>query len=665
MEQEDLTASHWDDLFSPSSSSPFNGESSYSAPVFGNEFNALSINRENDEDEKDDSDDSNTAENEQDGLFTNSTTLRNESVHDSEAMQIHELEKEERKEHKQQILSALTKGAEDSPLEESVMSPERRKPNESLFNEEDSPIKIKSEPAERAPTGASKSSTLKSNQFRPTRRRNYPSDVVIKHLGGTPGDIDSLGPLGDVGKKDGKEESSLSDNKALLVEEANAPLYNIDRENGKFEGSQGEADIARIEPTSSPRKNETHLKFHIPSELEITVADPMKVGDITNAHIVYSIKTKNKNPSSTWFPKDQNPYIVARRYKDFRWIYHQLQNNHPGRIIPPPPAKQTYIGRFNESFIENRRLTLEKMLNKISQNAHLHNDPDFIMFLTCEDFASASAEREKLSGHTISLQNDENADKQNTSDSEVPSLVPFNNGGGLMSSIFSIAPKPHEPDDYFTQKREYIDDLEHNLKLFYKSLEVVSTQRVELVTILEEVSITLDELASLEFLKATNELLVAFSNIHEKLKENLDRSNLQDQLTLAFTIEEYLRIIDSIKHTFEARSKLYQQLHSFEQEHAKKSSQLEKLKKKVVLNSEKINLLTFETEKLQQKVTSFQKSFKYISETMREELEEFELEKIDEFRNSVEIYIESSIESQKEAIELWETFYEQNKLSEA
>ena len=55
---------------------------------------------------------------------------------------------------------------------------------------------------------------------------------------------------------------------------------------------------------------------------------------------------------------------------------------------------------------------------------------------------------------------------------------------------------------------------------------------------------------------------------------------------------------------------------------------------------------------------TFEKKFNLISETIKSELERFEFEKIDDFRNSVEIFIESSIESQKEAIELWETFYE-------
>lgn len=82
------------------------------------------------------------------------------------------------------------------------------------------------------------------------------------------------------------------------------------------------------------------------------------------------------------------------------------------------------------------------------------------------------------------------------------------------------------------------------------------------------------------------------------------------------------------------------------------------------MQNDKAGNLNFEVDKLRAKVQTFEKKFNLISETIKSELERFEFEKIDDFRNSVEIFIESSIESQKEAIELWETFYERENLSE-
>ena len=134
-------------------------------------------------------------------------------------------------------------------------------------------------------------------------------------------------------------------------------------------------------------------------------------------------------------------------------------------------------------------------------------------------------------------------------------------------------------------------------------------------------------------------------------------------MTLGFTIEEYLRIIGSINFVFDTRLNVYQQYHNSNQELSKKQAQLDKYTRKQQ-QPDKINQLNFEVDKLKQRTESFEKSFKEISETIKQELENFEYERIDDFRNSVEIFIESAIESQKEAIELYETFYERQNLGD-
>lgn len=662
MDHEDLTASHWDDVISPHSESTYDTNNSSIPRLLDNQFNELSVddNEQEEDDEEEEEEDQVHHAQTPSHIYTNPIEEQRE-----------ELEKDERSDHKHKLLSELTHGSEDDQLESFIKSPERIRPSESLFNEKDSPIQPSKSVTHDQSTSPKRVSDLKTSKYKPTRLRKFSSKTTVEHLGGVNNVEESLGPLGEPAMANADKGSSApstygdslnSNNKDLLVQQLDAPLYDID--NGAQDENPHKTDHTRRKSASSEDTNTAHVVNAV-SDLEISVGDPMKVGDITNAHIVYSIKTKNKNPDSQHMPQGTGTFIVSRRYKDFRWIYHQLQNNHPGKIIPPPPTKQTYIGRFNENFIENRRLSLEKMLNKISRSPSLRDDPDFIMFLVSEDFGNESKEREKLSGSGASLQNVEFLDSDSTTsnaDSNAPVVV-GNNTGGFMSSIFSMSQKIEEPDEYFIQKKEYIENLEYNLKVFYKSIELINNQRQEMAGLVDEISLTIDELASLEILKITSDLLGAFSGVQLKLKENLDRVNLQDQLTLGFTIEEYLRIIGSIKSIFESRSKIYQQYYNFNQEYTKKQAQLNKLNKKFNVQNDKASQLNFEVEKLRAKVQTFEKKFNSISETIKLELERFELEKVDDFRNSVEIFIEGSIESQKEAIELWETFYERENLS--
>lgn len=669
---DDLTASHWDDVLSPSQRFSPPKFSSLSAGFAEMDLNPHADNNYNGNSESD-KDETESDNNEQEphaqsyptqtlsALIYPPADYGEPSVfNQAELDQLSELKREERKEHRTQLLSDLTNGADTIGVEQPLV--EKHGFNDSLFSDKGGislsvggSAALEAEPKSlEIVTSPSKSSQLKTGQFKPNRKRRYPSHTVAKHLGQLQTlDSNPLGPLGGAGPLDNAAPTEDATKANLLVEAADAPLYNINPE----------SESARVERLSSPIKAKDAAVKNSPqqptdgNDFEITVGNPVKVGDIATAHIVYDIKTKNKNLSSEHFPRDSETVTVSRRYRDFRWIYHYLQYNHPGKIVPPPPTKQTYIGRFNENFIENRRLSLEKMLCKISKVPEFANDPDFVMFLTSDDFASLSKEREQISG--VAPMKDMDDDSSAVS---APSVASGTASSGFMSSFFSMATKVQEPDVFFSKKKSYIEDLEHNLKTFYKSLELIANQRAEIVVVIEEIAATMDALAELEILKVTTELLGAFAEVHIKLKENLERVNLQDQLTLGFTIEEYLRIIGSVKYIFETRTNIYTQLTQLSQELQKKQETLDKLNMKYKSSEEKRNMLTFETDKLKQKVAHFEKSFEAITETIKEELDNFEIEKIEDFRNSVEIFIESSIESQKEAIELWETFYERQHL---
>lgn len=695
---DDLTASHWDDVLSPSNTDL----------LTSNHFRSLALDDpyrdpnvhhpeefqrdESDHEDEDESDNNDSvahhgsATNEDsDRAFDNSSQhalhspLHSSYLPEFPASQLSEYEQEERRQQRAAMVSQLTLGADELELDTASQSPHKIDTSSALFADKGSPLKIDRSSIETAPTSPTRGMGIKSGKLRTKRFRKYPASTIVAHLdGGSAAVSDPLFSGGSEVTSGTRSASNASDRQKKIVEDVEAPLYNVSTPEKdiktEYTGtgliSHGPKDTAPVLGTESidGAKPKSHSKELLnksvlnlgpnDNHLKISVGDPLKVGDITTAHIVYVIRTINENPQTQLFPTTETS--VSRRYRDFRWIYRQLQSNHPGKIVPPPPLKQTYIGRFNENFVENRRLLLEKMLSKICRIPCLVNDPDFVMFLTSDDFAADSKDREKASGSSASHASlgDDDAD------SPAPSVVSSGGGPqGFISSLFSIAPKIPEPNDYFSRKKSYIEDLEFNLKTFFKSLEMIAAQRVETISVVEELASTIEELADVEILKKTTDLLSAFAEVHTKLKENLDRVNLQDQLTLGFTIEEYLRIIGSVKYTFETRTRIYQQLYTFQQDLAKKEDSLERLESRSRSSVDKINMLKFEVDKLKQKVSYFENSFKTISETIKLELDNFEIEKIEGFRNSVEIFIESSIESQKEAIELWETFYERHNLA--
>jgi len=131
----------------------------------------------------------------------------------------------------------------------------------------------------------------------------------------------------------------------------------------------------------------------------ISVGDPHKVGGATSVHTEYQVYTKVypniSHPASKVFISNlwqttskayrNSEFTVSRRFRDFLWLYEQLHNNNPGIIVPPPPEKQA-VGRFNADFVESRRQSLERMLNKIAAHPTLQHDADLKLFLESEAF---------------------------------------------------------------------------------------------------------------------------------------------------------------------------------------------------------------------------------------------------------------------------------------
>jgi len=91
------------------------------------------------------------------------------------------------------------------------------------------------------------------------------------------------------------------------------------------------------------------------------------------------------------FPVSSEPSMpgvvsVSRRYSDFVWLRDCLCKQFPGMFIPPLPPKKLW-GNFEELFVEERRVDLERFCNRIEQIHPFYNNIAFSMFL-CRPEAS-------------------------------------------------------------------------------------------------------------------------------------------------------------------------------------------------------------------------------------------------------------------------------------
>ncbi|KAF7592176.1 Vacuolar protein sorting-associated protein 5 [Aspergillus hancockii] len=384
------------------------------------------------------------------------------------------------------------------------------------------------------------------------------------------------------------------------------------------------------EVDSSKRQSDPSISIEKAAKptFEITVGDPHKVGDLTSSHIVYQVRTKTTSKAYR-----QSEFTVSRRYRDFLWLYNSMHNNNPGVVVPPPPEKQA-VGRFDTNFVESRRAALERMLNKIAGHPILQHDGDLKIFLESETF-------------NLDVKNKENREPDLGQSKGMFSSFGINVGGGS---------KFVEHDDWFHDRKIYLDALENQLKALMKSIDTVVAQRKGLAEAAGDFSASLHALAAVELSPALSSPLDGLSDLQLRIKELYERQAQQDVLTLGITIDEYLRLIGSVKTAFSQRQKAFHSWHAAESDMQKRKHTQEKLLRQGKTQQDRLNQVNADVADAERKVHQARLLFEDMGRLMRNELQRFEKEKVEDFKSGVETFLESAVEAQKELIELWETF---------
>lgn len=355
----------------------------------------------------------------------------------------------------------------------------------------------------------------------------------------------------------------------------------------------------------------------------IVVGDPHTVGNAATSHTVYSVTTRTTSKAY------MNPsFTVTRRYRDFLWLYERLHDNNPGVVVPPPPEKQA-VGRFDTNFVESRRMALERMINKTAAHPVLQMDGDLKTFLESESF-------------NVAIKHSTGKDP----------LLGGHDSKGIMSSIglgsVGSSNKFVEHDDWFHDRRIYLDALENQLKALQKSTDTVIAQRKGLSDSCGEFSASLHNLAAVELSPSLSGPLDALGDLQLRIQELYQRQAMQDILTIGIVIDEYIRLIGSVKKAFEQRQKAYHSWHSAESKLQEIKKQQDKLLRAGRSQQDRIGQMQADVADAERRVHASRLLFEDMGRLMRSELDRFEREKVEDFKSGVETFLESAIEAQKE-----------------
>ncbi|KAI5999338.1 Vps5 C terminal like-domain-containing protein [Pisolithus orientalis] len=357
----------------------------------------------------------------------------------------------------------------------------------------------------------------------------------------------------------------------------------------------------------------------IPPLFVISVDDPQKVGDPIRQFIMYTVHTRTSSPLYS-----KSSFSVLRRYSDFLWLYETLSLNNPGVIVPPVPEKHTF-GRFDAQFVQQRRLALEKCIQKIANHPVLAKDSDLKFFLESDTFALDVKHKKAESTHER---------------------------GGLMASIGQTltGPRFHETDEWFDKQRAYLDGLESQLRGLVKSIDIVAKQRAELSAATKEFAATVSELSTSELGPQLKRSLAALADVEHVVAEAQNTQSQQDVITLMSTADEYSRLIGSVRMAFNSRIRTYTNCQNADAEVRRARQMHDRAKAQGRLPTDRVG------HTAERRALDAKHEFDQCSRLIKSEVARFEQERVEDFKTALQAFLDGMISRQRELIAAWENY---------
>ena len=383
----------------------------------------------------------------------------------------------------------------------------------------------------------------------------------------------------------------------------------------------------------------------------LQVSDPVQHTDGLNKYTSYRVDVRPTDQNGPQDPALGGYSSVLRRYSDFLWLYERLHAERAGAIVPPIPEKQP-VGRFSPTFVEERRMQLERFLRRVLVHPELADAPSVDTFLRADDMTFQHAKQAK---GVVMAASQANMMQHHTQVS--PKKDGFKRWFAEAKTSMTGDLVRSPDDDIFDEIHRYVHGLDTQMRN-------VSHQATGLVRKGKEIANGLFEFGLAFNLLGQSEA-DSLGNALKKMGETADQLSVlsaeqaeKEMAQFEEPLQDYIKLIHAVKLALHRRHEKRLTYSTCLSEVQSKQSQLVKLRSQIGMEA-KAYTVEMSLRRSQEACQAAQEDFAAVSQRVLREVDRFKREKAEDMRRTVLDYINLQVDYNKRMEQVWGTLIPQ------
>mmetsp|Transcript_4075 Transcript_4075/g.6445 ORF Transcript_4075/g.6445 Transcript_4075/m.6445 type:complete len:420 (+) Transcript_4075:77-1336(+) len=354
----------------------------------------------------------------------------------------------------------------------------------------------------------------------------------------------------------------------------------------------------------------------------VNVTDPIKQGTGYQAYVVYKVgyTTSLEHYAS---PSSQ----VSRRFNHFLWLHTQLTEQYPCYFVPALPDKSGisfFSQRFQEDFVESRKIALEQFLRRIVLHPVLSMSKPLQTFFEGEGDSMRLPEEKK------------------------PSFF-----SEIMKEITPKATPP--PDQEFDTMKLYIKDFEAQLTEVHTFMERLVRRRKDLGCSMEKLGLTLlsmrsqEQQASSSEAATTSKAFLDLGSCCSQLAISIQQQSNDETRKALMVVDEWLRLVHGAQEALRVRS-------AAAGTHVALQQELERKQKALAAGTQqgRGNVSELDVSEARRKVDEARQRAELLGQRIREEMASLERMKAMELRTMLCAFVGVQLKYGAQVQESWQ-----------